>query len=87
MVQGTSYFAKTCTIEKLLELMNEYTGGKKNYKRIWKEFLLWLRCFIFGHQETKDIWRNGANPNWYKEKDFEYHVGCRRCPKFSTEKP
>ena len=87
MVQGKSYFAKNCTTDILLELMNEYTSGKKNYKRMFKEFMLWLRCFILGHKETKDIWRNGENPNWREEKDFEYHVGCRRCPKFEIQKP
>jgi len=86
-VKGTTYFAKTNISERLIDLLKEHTTGKKNYKRMFKEWLLHVRCFFQGHQMTKDIWRSGTNENWYEEKDFEYHVGCRRCPKFYTEKP
>ena len=42
---------------------------------------------FLGHQMVTDTWRNAKNPNWYKEKDYELHIGCQRCPKFYTEKP
>ena len=56
-------------------------------KHYFKEFLLKFRCFFIGHVIVKDIWHNKENQRWYEEKDFEYHVGCTRCPLFYTERP
>jgi len=82
-VQGRTHFAKNLDIDVLVD----YVKGKKNYLRMLKHFLLRARCFFVGHEMTRDIWKNNTNENWYEDKDFEYHVGCKNCSLFFTEKP
>jgi len=85
---GRTYFAKRVVNEDtVLEIVNEMIG-KKNIKRIIIDYWLRIICFLQGgHKMVTDVWKNGENPNWRKEKDFEYHIGCKRCPEFRTEKP
>lgn len=52
---------------------------------IWNvlsNLLLRFRCFIIGHDMVVD--------EWMRIQDHvvdEYHIGCRRCPKFHVELP
>jgi len=82
MLKGRTYLSKNVT-----GTLNALVTGKGLWKMKMKEFFLRFRCLIFGHNMVRDIWRNGSNPQWFIDKDFEYHIGCTRCPLFRIEKP
>lgn len=84
---GRTYYSKTILARSLTEIVKEVHTGKKNYKREIYDFLRQVRCLFLGHQIVMNTWRNVKNPNWEKEKDYELHIGCRRCPKFYIRKP
>ena len=86
-MSGRTYFAKSVLSTSISDVFTEAYSGKKNYKRAFLKFLRWARCFLFGHRMVIDYWRSAQNQNWLKDKDYELHIGCRRCPKFRTEKP
>jgi hypothetical protein len=41
-----------------------------------------LWCAIVGHDLVRDIWQNQRSPF-----EYEFHVGCRRCPYVRVEQP
>lgn len=86
-MRGNSYYSRTILSVPVSEIFNEALSGKKNYKREFFDFLRRVRCFFIGHRITNDVWRNKKNLNWLKEKDYEWHIGCRRCLKFYIRKP
>jgi len=86
MGKGRTYTA--VNTDRLLEdVLKRIITGKKNYKSKITNFFKRARCFFLGHQMVSDYWKRDDNPNWFEQKDFEYHIGCRKCPEFRIEKP
>lgn len=86
-MENRVYHTKMVLSTPISDLLTEARTGKKNYKRVFFNFLRRTRCLFLGHQTVTGIWRNKENSNWIKEKDYKLHTGCRRCPKFKIEKP
>jgi len=49
-------------------------------KLSWRERWEHLKCQLFGHDLVMDRWVRADNPMWFKDLDYEIHLGCRRCP-------
>lgn len=48
-------------------------------KLSWSERWGRLKCRLFGHDLVLDRWVRADNPMWFKDLDYEIHLGCRRC--------
>ena len=76
MSRPRTYFAKNVySTDEMLKLLQ----GKKTWKRLIIETLRKIRCKLTGHFIVHQKWLNKENP-----MDFEWHVGCTKCPKFDT---
>lgn len=69
-----SILASNTDMGDLLAEMNPTYMGKR-----CRDLFLRLRCLLRGHHMRHDRWVNKDNP-----LEGEWHIGCARCPKFTT---
>lgn len=62
-------------IEDLLRL-----AEGKPVKESWRVRLRRAWCALVGHDLVIDRWHPADSFTWFSEKNYEIHLGCRRCP-------
>jgi hypothetical protein len=73
---GRNYHAThPISAQQLLNLVRGY-----NIKVNLREQLEQLKCRLFGHDLVLDRWVRADNAMWFRDLDYEIHLGCRRCP-------
>jgi hypothetical protein len=46
-----------------------------------------LWCLVLGHDLVTDRWHRKGDTDWFRNKRYEIHIGCKRCPFVLTLDP